>query len=251
MNVGIDIGGTNTRIVITKSLDEVIFEREISIPTSQQYLQGEKDLVEAINKISDGVTAIGIGLPGSISTEGVLDGSTNLPDWVGKPLKQKLEEAFGCDVYIKNDAEIGALGEAQYSSKEAYDFLYLTWGTGLGVAHIKWQDDKPQVSRPANRQSIYDLEAMIGGKDIESRFGKEAKDLSEEEWSLVINDLYSKLPSLASEYGFLSFVIGGGVAVRKKVFMEDIAQDVSGIKIKITDLDGKAGLYGALALCKN
>lgn len=251
MNVGIDIGGTNIRIVTTKSLDEVVFECEVSIPTSQQYLQGEKKLIEAINKIADDITAIGLGLPGSISVEGVLDGSTNLPDWVGKPFKQKLEEAFDCGVYIKNDAEIGALGEANYGTGKGVDFLYLTWGTGLGVAQVKWEEDKPHVSRPVNRQSIHNLESFVGGKNIESRFGKEAKDLSEQEWNSVIDALYAKLPLLADEYGLTSFVLGGGIAVRKKELLQAKAQNISDIEVKITDLDGKAGLYGALALCKN
>jgi hypothetical protein len=251
MFVGIDTGGTNTRIVTSESLDEVAFKCEVSINTNQEYTEGEKSLVEAIRGITKNISAIGIGLPGSIDEQGVLDGSTNLPDWVGKPLKQKLEEAFDCNVFIKNDAEIGALGEAQYGSEDKDDFLYLTWGTGLGVAQIKWQDGKPQVSRPANRQSIYDLEAMVGGKDIEAKFSKKAAELTDEEWNAVVDSLYSRLPALAHEYGFNSFVIGGGIAGRKKELLKIKVGTLRGIEVRITNLEGKAGLYGALALCKN
>lgn len=251
MYLGIDIGGTNTRIVTTQSLDDVVFESEVTIATNKQYITGEQEIIETIKEITESVTAIGIGLPGSINNQGVLDGSTNLPDWVGKPLKAKLEEIFCCQVYVKNDAEIGALGESHYGSCKAGDFLYLTWGTGLGVSQVKWQDGKPKVSRPNNRQSIYDLEELVGGKNIEKRFSKEAQDLTEEEWILVVNDLYAELPSLAKEYGFSSFVIGGGIAVKKKDVLENEALNVTDIEIDITDLDGKAGLYGALALCKD
>lgn len=251
MYLGIDIGGTNTRIVTTQSLEDVVFEREVSINTNKQYDVAELEIIKTIREITENITAIGMGLPGSINNQGILDGSTNLPDWVGRPLKEHLEKAFNCKVSVKNDAEIGALGEAYYGSGKKTDFLYLTWGTGLGVAQIKWKDEKSQVSRPNDRQSIYDLEELVGGKNIEDRFGKEAQDLTEAEWSLVIRGLYKKLPSLVSEYGFASFVIGGGITVRKKELLEAELQGVSGVKIKITNLEGKAGLYGAIALCKN
>ena len=92
---------------------------------------------------------------------------------------------------------------------------------------------------------------MVGGKDLEAKFSKKAEELTDEEWSAVVDDLYSKLPTLANEYGFTSFVIGGGIADRKKELLESKAEALDGIKVRITNLEGKAGLYGALALCKN
>ncbi len=251
MYIVLDIGGTNTRISASESLDDVKFFKEVSIETSQEYYEGEKNIIKAIKNITPTVTAIGIGLPGSIDSQGVLDGSTNLPDWVGKPLKVALEQDFHCPVFIKNDAEIGALGEAYYGAGKESSFLYLTWGTGVGVAQIYWQSGAVSASRPANRQSVYDFEKLIGGKDIETRFGVKAEDLNDERWEIVFKDLTDIIPALANEYGFSRVVLGGGIAVQKKTQLEEVLAESCGDLVSVTDLAGQAGLYGALGLCKN
>ena len=250
MYLGLDIGGTNTRIVTTKSLDHIEFVHDITIPTNTNYQDGEQEIIAVIKQLECAVSGIGIGLPGSINDFGQLDGSTNLSDWVDQPLKITLEREFECTVKLKNDAEIGALGEAYYGAGSKHDFLYLTWGTGLGVAQIHWRDGVPLVSRPADRQSIYDLETFVGGKDIERRFSAAPKDLSAEQWDQVVADLFRHIPSLTDEYKFGMVVIGGGIAVRKKELLESAAKELADIKVIATNLDGKAGLYGALALCK-
>lgn len=250
MYIGLDIGGTNTRIVTSESLDHIKFVHDIVIPTSENYKNSEQEIVVAIKQLECTVSGIGIGLPGSINDLEQLDGSTNLPDWVGQPLKNTFEREFGCAVKLKNDAEIGALGEAYYGVGNTNDFLYLTWGTGLGVAQIHWRDGVPVVSRPADRQSIYDLETSVGGKDIERRFSVDPKDLSDGQWNQVVADLFQHIPALTNEYGFADVVIGGGIAVRKKDLLESAAKEIRDIKVFVTNLDGKAGLYGALGLCK-
>ena len=250
MYLGIDIGGTNTRIVASESLNDVTLKDLVNFETSQNFEAGLETIVSTIKDFGVDVEAIGIGLPGSISKNGVLDGSTNLYEWVGKPLKQKLENIFGCSVFVKNDAEIGALGEAYFGQVNEENFFYVTWGTGVGCAQIFWEAKRAVVNRPENRQPIYKLESKIGGNDIEKRFAKSAKELSNDEWKEVLSGLSKDLPTIVRNYGFDTVVIGGGIAVQKKEQIAQIFQNEETFKVFVTNLEGRAGLYGALALLK-
>lgn len=251
MFVGIDIGGTNTRIVTSESLDDVTLKDFASFDTPKNFETGLEAIINTIKDFEIDVKAIGIGLPGSISQDGILDGSTNLPEWVGKPLKQELEIVFNCPVHVKNDAEIGALGEAYFGQTNKENFFYVTWGTGVGCAQIFWEVNHAVVDRPDNRQPIYDLESKIGGNDIEKRFTKCAKELNDDEWKEVLSDLSNDLPTIVQNYGFNTIVIGGGIAVQKKEQITQTFENRTDIKVLVTNLEGKAGLYGALALVKN
>ena len=68
------------------------------------------------------------------------------------------------------------------------------------------------MSRPEHRQPVYDLEAKIGGKNLEARFGKPAKELTNPEWDAVLADVATHVPELVRHYGFTTVVVGGGVA---------------------------------------
>lgn len=250
MFCGIDIGGTNTRIVTSGSLEKIIFKDLVNLETARDFETGLQKIVYAIKSFETDIAAIGIGLPGSILQDGVLDGSTNLPDWVGKPLKQELEKVFDCPVHVKNDAEIGALGEAYFCKTDKKDFFYVTWGTGVGCAQIFWNNNRATVSRPGNRQPIYDLESKIGGNDIKKRFGKSAEDLDSLEWDEILEDLANDLPTIVEGYGFENVVIGGGITVQQRERILNATKNISDIEVSVTDLEGKAGLYGALALLR-
>lgn len=56
---------------------------------------------------------IGIGLPGTLDVEeGKLCRSPNFPGWVGFPLRQAAQEAFGVEVVLETDANVAALAES-------------------------------------------------------------------------------------------------------------------------------------------
>jgi len=141
---------------------------------------------------------------------------------------------------------MGALGEAYFSQPNQTGFFYITWGTGVGCAQIIWNKTEAVVSRPKNREPIYKLEHEIGGDNIKKRFGKPAQKLNESEWTEILTSLKETLPSLAENYNFEVFVIGGGISVQQKNRIQVALKNVRCPKSKITDLKGKSGLYGAL-----
>ena len=251
MFIGMDIGGTNTRIVTSETSQKMTISDLVNLETAKDFKTGIYTIIKTIQSFNTDVEAIGIGLPGSISIEGVLDGSTNLPGWVEKPLKQQLEQTFKCSVFVRNDAEAGALGEAYFGQTNKHSFFYITWGTGVGCAQVFWKNGAANVSRPENRQPIYNLESKIGGKNIKDRFNKSPENLNDEEWATIAYDLLQDLPDIVKGYGFRTVVIGGGIAFQQKELLIKVFKDCSDIKFLVTSLEGKAGLYGALALIKD
>lgn len=138
--VGIDVGGTGTKIGIVDARGEIL-ARDESIST-QMYTEFD-DFVDAMNKVVQRLIAevggegrirgIGIGAPNANYYEGTIENAPNLP-WKGV---LKLCETFslkaGVPVYATNDANAAAIGEMTYgTAKGMKNFIVITLGTGVG-----------------------------------------------------------------------------------------------------------------------
>lgn len=134
--VGIDIGGTNTKVAVMdrnlKLLEEKVFKTPV-----------EKDYSHFINKISEIVENIAIsykkislciGIAGDIDSEnGVLRFSPNLKGWKNKNIKRDIEKITGIKCKIENDANMAAWGSYVFDLKrKAKNVVVLTLGTGVG-----------------------------------------------------------------------------------------------------------------------
>ena len=81
----------------------------------------------------DKVQAIGIGSPGVIDSKtGTVVNWTNF-NWKDVPLAKYIRERTGKQVFVTNDANAAALGEAKYGAGKNYsDSVLITIGTGVG-----------------------------------------------------------------------------------------------------------------------
>lgn len=142
--IGIDLGGTN--IVAGVVDDEYKIISKAKTPTNTPRSADEifddiakvckQAMSEAGLTIAD-IKSVGLGTPGSANAEGVIEYANNLGfDHV--PAKQMLIERLGCDeVYVENDANCAALGEAYAGCGEgASNFVAVTLGTGVGSGII-------------------------------------------------------------------------------------------------------------------
>jgi glucokinase len=115
MQVGIDIGGSNTRIGIFPSLDTPDFHLLTKFPTQQDYdqqLQRITDALQAYHKAD--IAGIGVSVAGRIDREGrSVYVAPNLPGYVGKPFAQDLSNHFGCPVRLAHDTVCGLLGDSR------------------------------------------------------------------------------------------------------------------------------------------
>jgi glucokinase len=143
MRVGIDIGGTGTRIVAIDHLAKVV--SEIDTPTSDfahcETPQARIDLlVSKVSTVLNGskATSIGIGASGPIDLRnGLIDNLDTLPAFTGLKLAEPIAQVFDTDVWIDNDAVAAAHAELYLcnfeNAKKADSLLSITLGTGIGV----------------------------------------------------------------------------------------------------------------------
>ena len=137
MYIGIDLGGTNIAAALVDENGKII--KKVSIPTEAG--QGTKAVTDGLMKVCEmileetkaEIKSVGIGVPGMMNVEtGEVIYSPNLPlnhVNITTEIKQKL----GVPVYINNDANCAALGEAYAGgAKEANNAVFVTLGTGVG-----------------------------------------------------------------------------------------------------------------------
>lgn len=135
--VGVDIGGTNIKLVRVSDTGEILERLVEPTPSgpssSSENLQ--KVLIKAIKKIvNNEVVGIGFGIAGLINREdGVVIQSPNIPGINGFPVKRVFEKEFSLPVAVENDANSYAYGEKWIGAgKDLKNFAVLTLGTGLG-----------------------------------------------------------------------------------------------------------------------
>jgi glucokinase-like ROK family protein len=140
--LGIDIGRTHLTILATDLAAEALvrcsgpFEAalgpEICLP---QIVERIHSFVAEHAIPWDRIVGIGIGIPGPLDTERqALISPPRMPGWdgveIGQFLRRELDVA---QIYIENDANLGALGECRFGAgRGVSDLAYIKLGTGIG-----------------------------------------------------------------------------------------------------------------------
>jgi glucokinase len=136
--VGIDLGGTNVRAGRVSGVAiEALAARQISAQAAEE--QVLKEIFESVDRVcDDSVVGIGCGVPSLVDVDrGIVFSAENIPSWREVPLKDKLEERYGVDAFINNDANAFAVGELHFGKARGYrDVVALTIGTGLGAGIV-------------------------------------------------------------------------------------------------------------------
>lgn len=142
--IGIDLGGTNIVASVVDENYKIIStsKTETKIPRSAEEIFDDiakisKEAVEKAGITMADIHSIGLGTPGTVNTDGVIEYANNLGfDHV--PAKDMLVERLGdIPVFIENDANCAALGEAYAGcGNGAKDFVAITLGTGVGSGII-------------------------------------------------------------------------------------------------------------------
>ena len=138
VTIGIDIGGTNTKIGVVNPDGIILAHSRITttnypkIAAFVAALDSEiRSLLEKSGEVD--LVAIGIGAPNGNYHKGTIENAPNLA-WKGiVPLCDMLSKYFPVPVVLTNDANAAALGEMIYGgAKGMKNFIILTLGTGLG-----------------------------------------------------------------------------------------------------------------------
>ncbi|HVN06198.1 MAG TPA: ROK family protein [Bryobacteraceae bacterium] len=138
----IDIGGTKIAVGIVDRAGRITGRAECSTESERGFPDGLRRMTallrETVARAGATLEGIGIGCTGPVDpVTGVLGTVDLLPGWQGGELVAGVAEAFGVPVAMENDADAAGLAEAVWGAGRGKQrFLYVTIGTGIGVAVI-------------------------------------------------------------------------------------------------------------------
>ena len=136
---GIDLGGTTCKLGLFQ-VDGTLMEKwEIPTDTRENGKNVLPDIAASVEEkirqhhISrEQIIGAGIGVPGAVNNEGVVNRCINL-GWGIVPVSKELSSLLSVPVYTANDANVAALGEAWKGSGNGYSSIaMITLGTGIG-----------------------------------------------------------------------------------------------------------------------
>jgi len=136
---GIDVGGTTIKMGLFDVEGEVLEKWEIPTRTHNNGEDILPDIAKAVKaKLEEKsiekeeVAGVGIGVPGPVNDEGIVQGCVNL-GWGKVNINKDLSERVGLPVKAGNDANVAALGEMWRGGGKGYHHLVVvTLGTGVG-----------------------------------------------------------------------------------------------------------------------
>lgn len=143
-NIGIDLGGTNIVASVVNDKYEMLGTGKTPTNTPRSADEIFDDIAkvcrEAMEKAGvsiDDISSVGMGTPGTVNDEGIIEFANNL-GFVNVHAKDMLKDRLGdIPVYVANDANCAALGEAYAGSGHgAQNFVAVTLGTGVGSGII-------------------------------------------------------------------------------------------------------------------
>jgi glucokinase len=139
--LAIDIGGTKMAAGLVDAQGQLLVSEREPTPA-----QGDGDeMFEALAAMVrhvrdhgraqglDAAVVCGVGCGGPMSWKGEDVSPVNIPAWRRFPLRQRLREATGLDVFVDNDAKAMALAEGwRGAARGTADYLGMVVSTGVG-----------------------------------------------------------------------------------------------------------------------
>jgi glucokinase len=137
--IGIDIGGTLTKVGIVDRSGELFAHVDFSTSLHKEFddylLALQQTIDSLISKLTFeyDIVGIGVGAPNANYYRGTIEYAANL-NWKGVvPFVEKIQKLYDLPVYMTNDASAAAIGEMIFgNAKDMKDFMVITLGTGLG-----------------------------------------------------------------------------------------------------------------------
>ena len=268
MIVCIDIGGGTTRIGFSKNKKD--FEKITKFATFDNFQdQIEKTILE-IKSQSSNIEKIVIACAGSLDREnGILIKWGQRNSWWGKSIFKPLSEIFpNAALYLENDANVAALGEAVYGAGKKYKLVgYITLSSGIGgcliinkriVPHHFGIEPAHQIvnfkeTRTWSCGQKGCFESYASGTAFKNIFGVAAEHCTDKKiWEEYAKLIAVGLANLLVLWSPEIMIIGGGVSNKFDNFIKPLRQELEDllpifkIPIIVKAEFSEAGLYGGL-----
>lgn len=141
--IGVDLGGTNMAAGVLNDSNEIVKFTTIKTRPGGSPEEIADDMAKLVEELvmaaeisKEEIELIGIGVPGSVTAEGVVEDANNI-GFYDVPFGPMMKERTGLEIQMMNDARAAALGEyIAGAGKGSETFQMLTIGTGIGGAFI-------------------------------------------------------------------------------------------------------------------
>ncbi|GHH79102.1 sugar kinase [Streptomyces sulfonofaciens] len=277
---GIDLGGTNCRVVVADALGRALIRSRDATPRDSTAAELAAWVVGRVRDLvaehGDGIPlhTVTIGLPGVVTGDGsTVVNSHNLGQIKGTEFIETISELLGVPTVVGNDSNLALVGELRYGAlPDQQTAVLLAMGTGLGTAVSL--DGQVLVGRtgllgefgrlplPGRGQRLRDL---LSGADLVAYARSKGVEvpkaqalfLDPERYGPLLEEVHDALTHLvtivALAYEPGTVVLTGGFSEsfatgRLSEISEQVAQTV-GVHsvVRKSDLGDSAGLLGAMA----
>ena len=292
---GVDLGGTTVKIGLFSIEGQLQDKWEIPTRTENHGAEILSDIAASIQRRMDTghlskeqVTGIGIGVPGPVLNENIVQGCVNL-GWGNVRVADELSALTGLKVKAANDANVAALGEQwQGGGKGFQNLVMFTLGTGVGggiiqngriisgangaAGEIGHMTVNPGETQPCScgKRGCLEQYASAGGsirlaqaaglrvesaKDVSdlAAWGNERAQGALKKAGRLLGLALSNAACLVDVDGIL---LGGGVAAAgeallspvRDAFYANVFHAAAGTQVALASLGNDAGMYGAVRL---
>jgi predicted NBD/HSP70 family sugar kinase len=280
--VGMDVGGTTTRAVLTDLDGRVVASHRADTESGSADALLEQ-LGDVVERLVDARTGVAPVLDVAIGTPGVVDPvrrrvaiAPNLPALEADGFLDRLDAALGRPVTLLNDVKSATRGELEHGAGRGVDDLvYVSIGTGLGLGVVVAGVVHHGVGGRAGELGLLPyppgsdtiLEDALSGRGIRSHSlavggdGDPATAFRQADAGLdpgtsaierFQTDLAWALVAVVTLLDPRRIVLGGGIGLRCAPFIDRIRADVArhagfDIDVRVAELGDDAGLTGAVA----
>ncbi len=236
--LGIDIGGSGIKgaLVDTETGELASARHRIDTPRPAT----PKAVIKTVKQIADHFNyrgPMGVGFPG-IVVDGVILSAVNIhAGWVNFNGAKAISDATGCQVTIKNDADVAGVAEMAFGAGRGMQGIVMifTLGTGIGSVMFNYGQIVPNLElghlyMPGHKQ---DAEFYAADR------ARKAENLSWKEWGKRLNEYFQYVEFLFSPQ---VIILGGGVSKKHNKFIQHIQTRA---QVLPAQLRNHAGIVGA------
>jgi polyphosphate glucokinase len=237
--LGVDIGGSSIKCCIMNA--EGIVRHATLIYTNGKHPDAVLGMVNEIVESWNHDGPIGIGFPGIVDGNHIIDAPNMGEGWDGYEFANRLNLCVDASVAIINDADAAALAMARETEGwETENILCLTLGTGIGSAWLKQGELEAgtEYGRMVHSQLDCSLEQWASVRTLNE------ESLTVEAWA---ERLSTVLEFLLEQFMPDRFVLSGGITTSSEEWINIIQQRVS-IPVEISKYGDLTGAVGAAKL---
>jgi len=142
--IGIDFGKRHLAVALADLSHQLLAEEWREMTDDYDAEAGIEQAAELVETVLEAAGAdagrllgVGMGLPGPVHSTGLVGSSAILPGWAGTHAADRMADRLSMEVWLGNDANLGALAESTWGAgRDACGLVYLKLATGIGAGIV-------------------------------------------------------------------------------------------------------------------